>query len=107
MQQPPSSVRSTPRDDDLDLLGGKGRSLARASNAGFAVPGGFHVTTAAYRAFVAEHGLQERIVALAKPELVNGAVSFDRASAAIQELLAEHAPVRPRRLRDRRRLPKP
>ena len=80
------------RDDDLDLLGGKGRSLARASNAGFAVPGGFHVTTAAYRAFVAEHGLQERIVALAKPELVNGAVSFDKASAAIQELLAEHAP---------------
>ena len=80
------------RDDDLDLLGGKGRSLARASNAGFAVPGGFHVTTAAYRAFVAENGLQERIVALAKPELVNGAVSFDAASAAIQELLAEHAP---------------
>ena len=34
------------RDDDLDLLGGKGRSLARLSNAGFAVPGGFHVTTA-------------------------------------------------------------
>ncbi len=79
------------RDDDLELLGGKGRSLARASGAGFAVPNGFHVTTAAYRAFVAEHGLQERIVALAKPELVNGAASFDKASAAIQELLGEPA----------------
>ncbi|MXX63295.1 MAG: hypothetical protein F4112_16405 [Holophagales bacterium] len=79
------------RDDDLDLLGGKGRSLARAANAGFAVPGGFQVTTAAYRSFVAAHGLQQRIVELAKPELLNGAVSFDRASAAIQELLAAPA----------------
>ncbi|MCE2560048.1 MAG: hypothetical protein J4F98_16055, partial [Acidobacteria bacterium] len=52
-------------DDALDLLGGKGRSLARTKSAGFAVPNGFHVTTAAYRAFVAEHGLQQRIVALA------------------------------------------
>ncbi|MCY3972310.1 MAG: PEP-utilizing enzyme [Acidobacteria bacterium] len=79
------------RDDDLDLLGGKGRSLARAANAGFAVPGGFQVTTAAYRSFVAANGLQRRIVELAKPELVNGAASFDRASAAIQELLAAPA----------------
>lgn len=79
------------RDDDLDLLGGKGRSLARAANAGFAVPGGFQVTTAAYRSFVAANGLQQRIVELAKPELVNGAVSFDAASAAIQELLAAPA----------------
>ncbi len=79
------------RDDDLELLGGKGRSLARASGAGFAVPDGFHVTTAAYRGFVAEHGLQQRIVALAKPQLANGAMSFDKASAAIQELLGEPA----------------
>ncbi len=77
------------RDDDLDLLGGKGRSLARLLNAGFNVPGGFHVTTSAYRSFVASHGLEERIVELAKPDLVNGAVSFDRASAAIQALLEE------------------
>ena len=78
-------------DDALDLLGGKGRSLARTKSAGFAVPNGFHVTTAAYRSFVAEHGLQRRIVALAKPELVNGAVSFDKASTAIQELLGTPA----------------
>ena len=79
------------RDDDLDLLGGKGRSLARTKGAGFAVPNGFHVTTTAYRAFVAEHGLQQRIVSLARPELVRGAASFDRASAAIQELLGTPA----------------
>ncbi|MGW5155802.1 PEP/pyruvate-binding domain-containing protein [Nonomuraea wenchangensis] len=38
---------------DLDLAGGKGASLARLARAGLPVPGGFHVTTAAYRAFVA------------------------------------------------------
>ncbi len=79
------------RSDDLDLLGGKGRSLSRLASAGFAVPAGFHVTTAAYRSFVAEHGLEQRIVELAKPELANGVVSFDRASAAIRELLAAPA----------------
>ena len=107
MQQPPSSVPLDTPDDDLDLLGGKGRSLARASNAGFAVPGGFHVTTAAYRAFVAEHGLQQRIVALAKPELVNGAVSFDSGVGRDPGTPGGTRPLRPRRLRDRRRLPKP
>lgn len=48
---------------DLTTVGGKGESLARLTRAGLPVPPGFHVTTAAYRAFVAKHGLQERIVA--------------------------------------------
>ncbi|MEU6791904.1 PEP/pyruvate-binding domain-containing protein [Nonomuraea wenchangensis] len=46
-----------PLDDpaaDLALAGGKGASLARLARAGLPVPGGFHVTTAAYRAFVAD-----------------------------------------------------
>ncbi|MGA4989666.1 PEP/pyruvate-binding domain-containing protein [Nonomuraea bangladeshensis] len=45
-----------PLDDpaaDLALAGGKGASLARLARAGLPVPRGFHVTTAAYRAFVA------------------------------------------------------
>jgi rifampicin phosphotransferase len=37
---------------DLATVGGKGASLARMIRAGLPVPGGFHVTTAAYRAFV-------------------------------------------------------
>ncbi|TMR92097.1 PEP/pyruvate-binding domain-containing protein [Nonomuraea basaltis] len=37
---------------DLATAGGKGASLARLIRAGLPVPGGFHVTTAAYRAFV-------------------------------------------------------
>jgi rifampicin phosphotransferase len=47
----------------LDNVGGKGASLARLTNAGLPVPGGFHVTTGAYRAFVVANGLQPRILA--------------------------------------------
>ena len=39
------------------LLGGKGESLARLTAAGFPVPEGFCVTTAAYVAYVGEHDL--------------------------------------------------
>ncbi|WP_188190119.1 PEP/pyruvate-binding domain-containing protein [Nonomuraea sp. SYSU D8015] len=45
-----------PLDDaaaDLATVGGKGASLARLTRAGLPVPGGFHVTTEAYLAFVA------------------------------------------------------
>jgi hypothetical protein len=48
--------------DSLEIVGGKGRSLAKLTNAGFDVPGGFQVTTDAYRQFVAEHDLQSRIL---------------------------------------------
>ncbi|MEN3610894.1 PEP/pyruvate-binding domain-containing protein [Plantactinospora sp. ZYX-F-223] len=37
---------------DLGTVGGKGASLARLLRAGLPVPGGFHVTTEAYRVFV-------------------------------------------------------
>ncbi len=45
----------------LENVGGKGMSLARLSAAGLPVPGGFHVTTAAYRRFVAENELQPQV----------------------------------------------
>ncbi|WP_084960055.1 PEP/pyruvate-binding domain-containing protein [Thermoactinospora rubra] len=45
---------------DLPTVGGKGASLARLARAGLPVPDGFHVTTHAYRRFVAEHGLTGR-----------------------------------------------
>src|SRR5579864_2186031 len=47
----------------LEQVGGKGASLARLAAAGLPVPPGFHITTAAYRRFVEENGLQERILA--------------------------------------------
>ena len=47
----------------LEEVGGKGASLARMAAAGLPVPPGFHITTAAYRHFVTENGLQEQILA--------------------------------------------
>lgn len=46
---------------DLEMVGGKGMSLAKMLNAGLPVPSGYHVTTHAYRHFVAENKLQQRI----------------------------------------------
>lgn len=78
-------------NDALDTVGGKGRSLVKLANAGFDVPGGFHVATAAYRRFVESNGLQDKIVVLARPALKHRRVSFEDASRSIQRLFAEHA----------------
>ncbi|MDE0027107.1 MAG: hypothetical protein OXP69_22070 [Spirochaetaceae bacterium] len=77
------------KEDALEVVGGKGRSLAKLANAGFPVPGGFQVTTAAYRSFVADNELQARIVALARPAVVAGRASFEQSSAAIGQLFAD------------------
>ena len=55
----------------LAEVGGKGQSLAALIKDGFDVPDGFHVVTAAYRAFVDDHGLREpmrRILADVVPD---------------------------------------
>ncbi|SEF74456.1 pyruvate, water dikinase [Nonomuraea solani] len=60
-----------PLDDataDLATVGGKGASLARLTRAGLPVPGGFHITTDAYRAFVA--GFREEILQAGDPDRV-------------------------------------
>ena len=80
-------------NDDLEIVVGKGRSLARLARAGFSVPGGFQVTTAAYRAFVSDNDLGERILELARPEIVERDISFENASAAIRRLFDEHSPA--------------
>jgi phosphoenolpyruvate synthase/pyruvate phosphate dikinase len=59
------------------------------ANAGFQVPGGFQVTTAAYRRFVADHDLQEQIIELARPAVVEGKASFEQSSTAIGELFSD------------------
>ena len=46
----------------LENVGGKGMSLAKLCRAGLPVPGGFHITTEAYRRFVADNGLQPHIL---------------------------------------------
>ena len=50
---------------DIPLAGGKGANLGELSSAGFPVPPGFVLTTAAYDAFVAANELQATIISLA------------------------------------------
>src|SRR4026209_2170179 len=47
----------------LEIAGGKGANLARLKRAGFEVPPGFIVSTAAYRSFVDTNGISEAISA--------------------------------------------
>ncbi len=73
----------------LEQVGGKGASLARLAVAGLPVPPGFHVTTAAYRHFVTENGLQEQILATVSAITADQPSSFEEASRKIGRMFAE------------------
>tara|TARA_X000000950_G_scaffold210888_1_gene253573 strand:+ start:2274 stop:5075 length:2802 start_codon:yes stop_codon:yes gene_type:complete len=73
--------------NDLDLVGGKGRSLARMSCADFDVPGGFLVTTDAYKKFIEDSDLKSKIIEFAKPELRDGYPNFETCSKKINEII--------------------
>ena len=73
----------------LEVVGGKGRSLAEMANAGFDVPGGFYLTTTAYRNFIEANDLQAKIIELARPEIGEYTLSFDAASESIQALIGK------------------
>jgi phosphohistidine swiveling domain-containing protein len=72
----------------LAVAGGKGASLARLCAAGVPVPGGFHVTTAAYQQFVAENGLQPAIEAEMEAVDVARPATLEIASRAVQGVFA-------------------
>ena len=73
---------------NLENVGGKGMSLAKLSRSGLPVPGGFHITIETYRRFVADNGLQPRLLEAlggadaAKPD------SLEAASWRIGDLFA-------------------
>jgi len=71
----------------LEMIGGKGKSLARMVSAGMPVPAGFYLTTSAYKDFVESNNLQKAIINLAKPKIFGRTVSFESASKQIQELI--------------------
>jgi rifampicin phosphotransferase len=81
-----------PLDDpapSLEALGGKGESLAKLVAAGLPVPDGFHITTAAYRAFIANHRLEADIAR--HSALVGGSDSkADEAAAHLRGLFTSH-----------------
>ncbi|MFL5694505.1 MAG: PEP/pyruvate-binding domain-containing protein [Ktedonobacteraceae bacterium] len=75
-------------DATLEQVGGKGASLARMAAAGLPVPLGFHITTAAYRRFVTEHGLQEEILAAVSAVTADHPATIEEASRQIGGLFA-------------------
>jgi pyruvate,water dikinase len=76
-------------DATLELVGGKGASLARMAVAGLPVPPGFQITTHAYRRFVSANGLAEAIVSAAAQARADDPATLDRASTQIQSLFAQ------------------
>jgi rifampicin phosphotransferase len=73
--------------DDIDQAGGKGANLGELTRAGLPVPPGFVIVTDAYRAYVAEHQLADKIAALAAPTDAPG--EYESASEQIRALFAD------------------
>lgn len=70
----------------LELVGGKGRSLATLAAAGLPVPAGFVLSTRAYEAFVETNDVHQTILDIVAAITPHEAASIERASASIQSL---------------------
>lgn len=68
----------------LPLAGGKGANLAKLTAAGFPVPGGFIVTTAAYAAFTAANNLPAQLAQVLTNLDAGDPAALERASADIR-----------------------
>ncbi len=94
MDHPPSAHTSTnpwtlplaSPEATLAAVGGKGTNLARLARAGFPVPPGFLLTTAAYQAFVERNRLGAWITELSQAARPDDPASLERASVAIRHL---------------------
>ena len=74
-------------NNQLERVGGKGRSLSSLTQAGYNVPTGFFITTNAYRTFIQENNLKKSILENVQPEVVGTAVLFDAASERIRTII--------------------
>ncbi|MGB4777633.1 phosphoenolpyruvate synthase [Microbacterium sp.] len=78
---------------DLPQVGGKNASLgemvSRLSDAGVRVPGGFATTADAYRAFLAEDGLDERIAAAVGAIDIDDVAQLARVGADIRRWISD------------------
>jgi pyruvate,water dikinase len=81
-----------PLDDSqatLEIVGGKGASLTKLTNAGLPVPDGFYITTTAYQQFVEENDLQTQIMAVLESADISKPQSLEVASQKIHSLFME------------------
>lgn len=70
----------------LDQVGGKGASLAKLAAAGVPVPAGFHLTTEAYRRFIAANNLEADIIDIVSEVSADDPAGLEHAAAAINAL---------------------
>jgi rifampicin phosphotransferase len=73
--------------DDIEQAGGKGANLGELTRAELPVPPGFVIVTDAYRGYVDEHLLADKIAALAAP--TDDPAGYESASEQIRALFAE------------------
>ena len=73
--------------DDGGLVGGKGANLGEMVKAGFPVPNGFIVTSAAYFYLLEANNLMPQIKALLEPLDVNQSDELDRVAQAVRRLI--------------------
>jgi pyruvate,water dikinase len=74
---------------DVAVVGGKGANLGEMTSFGMPVPPGFVVTAHAYRTFIAENHLKEKIHAVLDSLNVNDPVQLQKASVAIKKLIVQ------------------
>lgn len=69
------------RNEDFNLVGGKGYNLSKMYNLGVKVPNGFVITSEAYDAYVINHQIQEKII-----NIVNSEYSGNEKTRLIKDL---------------------
>jgi rifampicin phosphotransferase len=73
--------------DDIDQAGGKGANLGELTRAGLPVPPGFVIVTEAYRSYVADHELADKIADLSRP--TDDPTGYESSSERIRALFAD------------------
>jgi phosphohistidine swiveling domain-containing protein len=81
---PPPILPLQSKEATLETVGGKGASLALLVRAGFPVPDGFMIPTAAYLDYVTSNDLEKRIVSLLTSLQPNEPAAAQAASAEIR-----------------------
>jgi rifampicin phosphotransferase len=72
--------------DDIEQAGGKGANLGELTRAGLPVPPGFVIVTDAYKSYVADHELTDKIVELARP--TDDPTAYESSSDSIRALFS-------------------
>jgi len=75
--------------DDIGLVGGKNANLGELRSLGIPVPPGFAITSHAYRRFISETGIAERIFSILEETIKDRAdpAQFDEASKRIRSIM--------------------